>query len=89
MAIYDWSQNFLSNRIIHVNNIRVLPLNVTIDDFFSSQRGLSIASLLGQWYDEASNMQGELNDMKSFISEENELLQLALTNTAKTQCENG
>ncbi|XP_022150761.1 zinc finger MYM-type protein 1-like [Momordica charantia] len=82
--------------IIHVANTNSLSLKETIDEFFP-QHGLSIASLRGQEYDGATNMQGEFNGLKALILKENECtfylhyvspkLQLALIATAKNHVE--
>ena len=57
--------------ILHVANITALSLKETIDDLFS-KHGLSLSSLLGQGYNEASNIQGEFNGLKTLIMMENE-----------------
>ncbi|XP_011658426.2 zinc finger MYM-type protein 1 [Cucumis sativus] len=82
--------------IIHVTNTSLLSLKEAITRFFSIH-GLSMASLRGQGYDGASNMQGEFNGLKILILRENECafyihcfshqLQLALVAIAKNHVE--
>ncbi|CAN6581440.1 unnamed protein product [Malus baccata var. baccata] len=78
--------------IQHVTNTTSSSLNDAIDTLFS-HNGLSISKLRGQGYDSASNMRGELNDLKTKILREQPCayyvhcfahqLQLALVAVAK------
>ncbi|XP_062014178.1 uncharacterized protein LOC133730642 [Rosa rugosa] len=78
--------------IEHVTNTNAITLKEAIDDFLS-RHGLSISRLRCQGYDGASNMRGELNDLKTLILNENKCafyvhcfahqLQLALVAVAK------
>ena len=78
--------------IEHATSTTALSLKAAIDNLFS-RHGLSISRLRGQGYDGASNMQGELNGLKTLILKENSCafyihcfahqLQLALIHVAK------
>ena len=78
--------------IQHVTDTTSSSLKDAIDTFFS-RNGLSISKLRGQGYDGASNMRGELNDLKTKILREQPCayyvhcfahqLQLALVAVAK------
>ena len=78
--------------IEHVTSTTALSLKAAIDNLFS-RHGLSISRLRGQGYDGASNMQGELSGLKTFILKENSCafythffahkLQLVLIHVAK------
>ena len=78
--------------IEHVASTTAMSLKQTLDKLFS-KHGLSISRLRGQGYDEASNMQGEYNSLKSLILKENKCayyihyfahqFQLALVGLAK------
>ena len=57
--------------IKHVADTSSLSLKAAIESLFFRHE-LSISSLGGQCYDGASNMQGELNGLKSLILKENE-----------------
>ncbi|KAJ9545408.1 hypothetical protein OSB04_025115 [Centaurea solstitialis] len=56
--------------IEHVPNTTSISLKAALDDLFSRQ-GLSISNLHGQGYDGASNMQGELDGLKTLNLNEN------------------
>ena len=74
--------------IEHVACTTALSLKAAIDGLFS-RHGLSMSRLRGQGYNEASNMQGEFNGLKTLILKENYVhcfahqLQLALVAVAK------
>jgi hypothetical protein len=78
--------------IEHVTDTSALSLKTVVEDLFC-RHGLSLSRLCGQGYDEASNMQGQFNDLKTLIMKENESayyvhcfahqLQLALVAVAK------
>ena len=83
-------ERFIS--IEHVIDTKVDSLKASLDTLFAGH-GLSMSRLRGQGYDGASNMQGELNGLKTLILKENEYayyihcfahqLQLALVSVAK------
>ena len=56
--------------IAHVSNTTTTELKKT-NDLVLSMHNLSISKLRGQGYDGASNMQGELNGLKTLILNEN------------------
>ncbi|XP_031288173.1 zinc finger MYM-type protein 1-like [Pistacia vera] len=56
--------------IVHVKNTSTKSLKIAIDALFVKY-GLSLTSLRGQGYDEASNMRGEFNGLKTLILREN------------------
>jgi hypothetical protein len=56
--------------ITHVCNTPAVELKKTIDSVLS-KHNLSISRLRGQGYDRASNMQGELNGLKTLILNDN------------------
>lgn len=56
--------------IEHVTSTTALSLKVAIDRLFLKHE-LSISRLQRQGYDEASNMQGEFNSLKTLILKEN------------------
>ena len=76
----------------HVTDTSALSLKTAVEDLFC-RHGLSLSRLRGQGYDEASNMQGQFNGLKTLIMKENESayyvhcfahqLQLALVAVAK------
>ncbi|KAK7320132.1 hypothetical protein RJT34_04866 [Clitoria ternatea] len=78
--------------IVHVSDTSALSLKLALELLFAKY-GLSLSRLSGQGYDGASNMQGELNGLKSLILKENNSafyiycfahqLQLALVTVAK------
>ena len=78
--------------IVHVRDTTALSLKAAIEALFSTH-SLSMSRIRGQGYDGASNMQGELNGLKSLIIKENasahyvhcfaHQLQLALVAVAK------
>ena len=57
--------------IEHVAYTTALSLKAAIDGLFS-RHGLSMSRLCGKGYDEASNMQGEFNGLRTLILKENE-----------------
>ncbi|XP_042407253.1 zinc finger MYM-type protein 1-like [Zingiber officinale] len=56
--------------VVHVATTTAACLKEAIDSLFAMY-GLSVARLRGQGYDDASNMFGEFNDLKSLIMNEN------------------
>ncbi|KAK9990963.1 hypothetical protein SO802_025948 [Lithocarpus litseifolius] len=56
--------------ITHVNNTSAVTLKSAIEEVFN-KHSLSISRLRGQGYDEASNMLGELNGLKTLILKDN------------------
>ncbi|XP_027152007.1 zinc finger MYM-type protein 1-like [Coffea eugenioides] len=78
--------------ILHVRDTTALSLKKTIDVLFSKY-GLSISQIHGQCYDDASNIRGEYNGLKTLIMKENgsayyihcfaHQLQLSLVGVAK------
>ena len=78
--------------IVHVANTTALSLIHAIECLLC-EHNLSISNLRGQGYDGASNMQGDINDLKTLILKENKLafyvycfahqLQLTLVAVAK------
>ncbi|XP_050289817.1 uncharacterized protein LOC126727964 [Quercus robur] len=62
------NEHFLG--ITHVNNIAAVTLKSAIKEIFN-KHSLSISRLRGQGYNGASNMQGELNGLKTLILKDN------------------
>ncbi|XP_042436858.1 zinc finger MYM-type protein 1-like [Zingiber officinale] len=56
--------------VVHVATTTTACLKEAIDSLFAKY-GLSVARLRGQGYDDASNMSGEFNGLKSLIMKEN------------------
>ena len=83
-------ERFLS--IVHVESIIALSLKYAIE-YLLCEHNLSLSKLRGQGYDGASNMRGDINDLKTLILKENKLafyvhcfayqLQLTLVAVAK------
>ena len=63
-------ERFLS--IVHVASTIILSLKYAIECLLC-ERNLSLSKLRGQGYDEASNMQGNINGLKTLILKENKL----------------
>ncbi|XP_031274098.1 zinc finger MYM-type protein 1-like [Pistacia vera] len=57
--------------IVHVGDTTIVSLKMTLESLFY-KHGLSLSRLRGQGYDEANNIQGEFNGLKSLILRENE-----------------
>ena len=57
--------------IEHVIDTKAISLKASLDTVFA-RHGLSMSSMRGQGYDDASNMQGGLNGLKTLILKENE-----------------
>ncbi|XP_075674805.1 uncharacterized protein LOC142643995 [Castanea sativa] len=62
------NEHFLG--ITHVNNTSSVTLKSAIEEVFN-KHSLSISRLWGQGYDGASNMQGEINGLKTLILKDN------------------
>ena len=62
------NEHFLG--ITHVNNTTAVTLKSAIKEIFN-KHSLSISRLRGQGYNGASNMQGELNGLKTLILKDN------------------
>uniref|UniRef100_A0A0D3E775 DUF4371 domain-containing protein n=1 Tax=Brassica oleracea var. oleracea TaxID=109376 RepID=A0A0D3E775_BRAOL len=75
MAVVFWyveksrivKERFIS--LTHVSDTSSSSLKSAIDSLFSKY-GLSITKVIGQGYDDASNMKGEFNGLRSLISKE-------------------
>lgn len=78
--VYQWKQLALCSRyvdkkwrvverffdIVHVENTTALTLNTTIESLFMDH-SLSLSTVRGQGYDRASNMKGQVNDLRKLI----------------------
>ena len=58
--------------IVHVPSTTALSLKLAIECLLC-EHNLSLSNLRGQGYDEASNMQGDINGLKILILKENKL----------------
>jgi len=78
--------------LVHVSDTSVISLKLALESLFA-KHSLSLSRVCGQGYNEASNMKGEFNGLKSLILKENNYgfyvncfarqFQLALVTVAK------
>ena len=71
--------------IVHVASTTVLSLKCVIE-YLLCEHNLSLSELHGQGYDRASNMQGDINGLKTLILKENKSCPLFYSSTSIDSC---
>ena len=71
--------------IVHVASTTALSLKYAIECLLC-EHNLSLSKLRGQGYDRASNMQGDINGLKTLILKENKSCPLFYSSTSIDSC---